>query len=123
MIPQFNVLTGDSNTVIEGDCTTSSIGLHHQFPDNSFQHGYLVFNNGPGATLAGYWSAIQQNKGNTVGSVNANQFILYTPLPWPPTPVVGGMGDTFYVSATAPINQADGEYFGFPYVPAPITAI
>lgn len=123
VIPQFNVLRGDSNTVVEGDCTTASIGLHYQFGDNVFQHGYIFFNDGPGATLAGVWSAIQQNKGNVVAGVNANQFILYTPLLFPPTPFVAGSGDSFFVSATAPINMADGEYQGFPYVPNPTLAI
>ena len=123
VVPQFNVLTGDSNTVVEGDCTTASIGLHYQFGTNVFQHGFMVFNSGPGSTLGGVWAAIQQNKGNVVNAVNANQFILFQNLPWPPTPYSGGSGDTFYVSATAPINVADGEFVGFPYVPASITAI
>jgi hypothetical protein len=123
LIPQFNVLTGDSDTVIEGDCTTAGIGLHYQFGDNVFQHGYMVFNDGPGATLAGVWSAIQQNKGNTVGAVNANQFILYAPLPWPPEPFAAGSGDTFFVSAAAPENLGDAEYWGFPYVPAPQSSL
>jgi hypothetical protein len=38
-------------------------------------------------------------------------------MPWTPNP-----GDVFYVSAHSPIDQADGDYYGFPYVPDPETA-
>jgi hypothetical protein len=49
-----------------------------------------------------------------------NQFVLYNPLPWTPTPGV----DKFFVSGTAPIDKGDGgEYTGFPYVPAPDLSI
>jgi hypothetical protein len=116
-IPQFNVVTGNSTTTIEGDCT--NLGPHQVFSTNAFQHGYMVFNNGPFATLAGVWSAIQQNVSVTIGGINYNQFLLYAPLPWAPTPG----SDTFYVSGASPINQADGTYFGFPYVPNPEAAV
>lgn len=116
-IPQFDVITGDSTTQVIGDCT--NVGPHHIFDTNKLQHGYLVFNDGPGATLAAVWSAIQQNVEVTIGGVHYNQFVLYAPLPWPPTPGV----DTFYVSAASPINQSDGDYIGFPYVPSPEAAV
>ena len=123
-IPQFNTIIGDSNTVVEGQGIGSGGGgADYIYGTDVFQLGYMVFNGGPGSTLAGVWSAIQQNKSINIGGHNYNQFILYAPLPWPPTPVVAGSGDTFYVSAAAPINQADGEYFGFPYVPAAQNAI
>ena len=50
-IPQFSVVTGDSTTQVNGDCT--NIGPHHIFSTNALQHGYLVFNEVPGATLGG----------------------------------------------------------------------
>jgi len=114
-IPQFDVITGDSTTQVNGDCTTAGY-THHVFGANDFQHGFLVFNGG--GTLDGVWSAIQQNVEVIIGGVHYNQFLLYAPLPWPPTPGV----DTFYVSAASPINQADGDYGGFPYIPSPEAA-
>ena len=76
----------------------------------------MVFLSGTGATLAGVWSAIGANGAYTDGDGNKHSiFKIYTPLPWAPTPGV----DSFYVSMTAPANAADGDYFGFPYVPAP----
>ena len=45
--------------------------------------------------------------------------MIFSPLPWPPTPGV----DTFYVSTTAPINVGDESYYGFPYVPNPTQAV
>lgn len=47
-----------------------------------------------------------------------NSFRLYSELPWPPA-----IGDPFYVSAAFPLNQDDGEYVGFPFVPAPENAL
>jgi hypothetical protein len=80
----------------------------------------MVFLAGPGATLAGVWSAIGNNGSFTDGSGNHHSaFSIYSPLPWAPTPGV----DKFYVSPAAPINISDGDYFGFPYVPAPTTAV
>ena len=92
---------------------------HSILADNVAQHGFLVFNSGPKATLGGVWSAIQQNVSVTISGTPYNQFVLYAPLPWPPTQGA----DTFYVSGASPINQADGDYFGFPYVPSPISAV
>jgi hypothetical protein len=121
VIPQFNVVAGDSPNVVIGDCT--NIGPHHQFKTNVLRGGYLVFNAGAGATLGPTnWSAIQENVGITIGIENyLNQFILYAPLPWPPTPFGGGEGDTFYVSAPAPVDQSDDPeaFDGFLYVPNP----
>jgi hypothetical protein len=113
-IPQFSVAAGPSITEINGACTTDPGQV---FDANAFQGGFLVFNSGPGATLAGVWSAIQGNIRVTIAGTDYNQFNLYQPLPWPPTPGV----DTFYVSAASPINKADGSYYGFPFVPAPET--
>ena len=122
-IPQFNVLQGDSPTEVIGDMTYPDV--HSILNANVCQHGYLVFNSGPNATLGGVWASIQQNVKITLpGGYNSpnsdyNQFILYTPLPWTPTPGL----DTFYVSGQAPIDQSDGDYYGFPYVPNPQLAV
>lgn len=116
-IPHFSVVTGDSTNEINADQTSPH--AHGILSTNVAQHGFLVFNSGPGATLAGVWSAIQQNTRVTIAGTDYNQFLLYAPLPWPPTPGV----DTFYVSGAAPINQQDGSYFGFPYVPNPELAV
>lgn len=110
-IPQFNVITGSSINAIVGDETFPT--AHDILGTNVVRGGFLVFNSGVGATLAGLWSPILQNV-STGGPTPYNQFVLSVPLPWPPTAGV----DTFYVSAAAPINQADGSYQGFPYVPA-----
>lgn len=75
---------------------------------------------GAAGTLAGYWSAIGGNGEYTDGGgIHHSAFTLFAPLPWAPTAGV----DRFYVSPAAPINIADGDYFGFPYVPAPTTAV
>ena len=126
-IPQFNVGAGSSTNAIIGIQTFPNAGetLH----TNSVQGGFLVFNtiqpnpdvNPPvlGSTLGGVWSAILQNattqSGGSGGGHDEDQFILASPLPWPPVP---GQ-DTFYVSAAAPINKSDGSYLGFPYLPSP----
>jgi hypothetical protein len=115
VIPQFNVIAGDSPTQVIGDCT--NIGPHHQFGTNVLRGGYLVFNAG-GTLGPTNWAQIQANFPITIGPANyLNQFILYQPLPFPPTPGE----DTFYVSAPSPIDQSeDSEAFdGFLYVPSP----
>jgi|GEM_PF-2883027 len=115
VIPQFNVIAGDSTTVIIGDCT--NIGPHHQFGTNVLRGGYLVFNKTGGALGPSNWSAIQENVGVTIGAMNyLNQFILYRPLPQPPIPSV----DTFYASAPAPVDQSDDPeaFDGFLFVPS-----
>lgn len=118
VVPQFATApSGSSTRLILGDC--SNIGPHQIFAANAFQYGFIVFNDGVGATLARAWSAILNSKDVIVGGVHYNQFELYAPMPWAPTPAV----DTFYVSAAYPINKVDGSYYGFPYVPAPESAI
>ncbi len=114
-IPQFNVIAGSSPNVIIGDCI--NIGPHHQFGTNVLRSGYLVFNAG-GTLGPTNWSAIQENVGITIGAANyLNQFVLYAPLPFAPTPGL----DTFYVSAPAPVDQSDDPeaFDGFLYVPSP----
>jgi Uncharacterized conserved protein (DUF2163) len=115
-IPQFNVISGSTSTVLLLDCTFPT--AHQIFPSQSLNRGYLVFNGGAGATLAGVFRPIGANQNVLVGGVHYNQVQIYDALPWPPTPGV----DTCFVSAAFPLNQADGDYFGFPYVPDPETA-
>lgn len=116
-IPQFNVIAGSTPTNLILDCTFPT--AHQIFAQNILSRGYLVFNGGAGATLPGVFSAIGTNQDILVSGIHYNQVILYTPLPWPPTPGV----DTCFIAAPFPLNQADGSYFGFPYVPAPEQAV
>lgn len=118
-IPQFSVAVGSSTNVIVGIQTSPNPGA--TLDTNSVRGGFLVFNGGPGTTVGGMWSSILQNVGVTSsgggtggGGIHENQFILANPLPWPPS-----LTDSFYVSGSAPINAADGQYIGFPYVPNP----
>jgi hypothetical protein len=117
-IPVFECVAPSTQTYIVADCTEPSAG--RIYSGNLFSGGYMVFLSGPGATLAGAWSAVGQNGEWVDGHGNHHsQFIIYNPLPWPPTPGV----DKFYISKTAPINVGDENFFGFPYVPAPTQAV
>jgi hypothetical protein len=117
-IPVFSCIRPSSATYIVADCISPSAGKIYS--GDLFAGGYMVFLSGPGATLAGAWSAIGQNGEWTDGNGNHHsEFVIYSPLPWPPTPGV----DTFYVSTTAPINVGDEGYYGFPYVPNPTQAV
>lgn len=121
-VPVFACFTGSSDDQVIADCTSPSAG--RIYSGNLFAGGYMVFLSGPGATLAGAWSAISGNGEYTDGDDNDHSiFTLYSPLPWPPTPFTDGAGDTFYVSTTPPINLGDEGYYGFPFVPAPQQAV
>ena len=117
VIPQFNAIAPSSINVVVGDQTSPV--PHSILNPNVAQHGFLVFNAGPNATLGGVWSAIQQNVSVTIAGTPYNQFVLYAPLPWPPTQGA----DTFYVSGASPINKSDGSYYGFAFVPNPTAAV
>lgn len=114
-IPIFNVIGGGATTNTQLLLDEISPTPHHIYTTNRVQQGFVVFLAGTGATLAGVWSSIQSNHQYTVNGTNYNLVQLYSPLPWPPTPGV----DKCYISAAAPINRADGDYYGFPYVPSP----
>jgi hypothetical protein len=116
--PTFSVFDGSTTNIILAD--TLSPTANHIYDTDVFVAGYMVFLDGPGATLPGVWSAIGGNLEFTDGHANNhNQFNIYTPLPWAPTPGV----DTFYVSTAAPINFGDDANFcGFPFVPQPSSA-
>lgn len=117
-LPTFAIYTGSTPNVLLGDCLSPT--ANKIYGDHKFDEGYLVFLDGPGATLSGAWSKIGHQTGFVDGTGNHhNQFQIYAPLPWAPTPAV----DKFYVSATAPINLGDASYYGFPYVPSPENAV
>lgn len=117
-IPVFSCIRPSTETYIVADCLSPV--ARKVYSGDLFQGGYMVFLSGPGATLAGAWSAIGQNGNWTDGyGNNHSEFVIYSPLPWPPTPGV----DTFYVSKTAPLNLTDEDYYGFPFVPLPQAAV
>lgn len=126
-VPYFTVFTGSTTNVIYGD-VLPPYGTHHIFnttPPGAFAYGYLVFVDGPGSTLGGFWSPVLTSSEFTDGLSNHhNQFVLYKQMPWAPTPWTGSSGDQFYVSAKPPMTQTDATafgipYYGFPYVPDP----
>lgn len=99
-VPQFSVIADATSTVaVTGAETSPNPG--QVFAQNHLAGGFLVFNGGPGTTLARVLSRIAANNVQISGSDRWNNFVLYDPLPWVPTPGV----DTFYVSASSPINQ------------------
>ena len=118
-VPQFNVIGPASPNVLILDNTSGGGGAHHIYGANVLQHGFVMFNYGPNATLGGQYSAIAQNVSVTVGLTNYNQIVLFTPLIFPPTPGV----DTCFISGPAPINSTDGDYGGFPFVPSPLSSV
>jgi hypothetical protein len=114
-VPTFTVAAPSTETNILGVCTGPT--ANKIYGDDKFKYGYLVFTSG---SLAGFWSAVatSNNFQPIPGGPHYNQLIVYSPFPWDPT-----AGDQFYVSTHFPIEQADGSYIGFPYVPAPETAV
>lgn len=116
--PTFEVITGSTPISIICDCLSPT--ANKIYSGNLFAAGYMVFLDGPGATLPGVWSAIGGNGAYKDGNGNNHSiFSIYTALPWAPTPGV----DKFYVSPAAPINFSDGQYFGFNFVPQPTTSV
>ena len=116
--PTFIAVEQSTAGTIIADCLSPTV--NKIYSGDLFVGGYLVFLSGVGATLAGVWSAIGNNGSFTDGNGNTHSiFSLYSPLPWAPVPHV----DEFYVSPTAPINIADGDFYGFPYVPSPQSAV
>ena len=117
-IPLFTSTRPSTTTSIVADCYSPEAG--RIYAGDLFTGGYMVFLPGDGATLAGAWSAIGENGEFTDGDGNHHSiFLIYSPLPWPPTPSV----DRFYVSKVAPLNLGDENYYGFPYVPMPQGAV
>lgn len=112
--PRFTVLAGSTETVLYADQLSPSAG---SVPGtNSLNAGYAVFD---GGSLQGMFSIIGRNLGwEDSGGHNHTEIQLTSSFSWAPE-----VGDTFYVSAAPALDQADGDYYGFPYVPAPETAV
>lgn len=104
-----------ANLVAQTGSTTQVIIADRTFPTDVLHGGFVVFSSAAGQSLGGFFSSIQSNL-NIAGKAHIT---LYQELPWPP---VAGV-DKFYVSAQAPMNLGDEEYFGFPYVPVPTQAL
>lgn len=117
-IPTFSCIRPSTNDYIVADCISPV--SRKIYSGNLFAGGFMVFLSGPGATLAGAWSAIGQNGAWVDGDGNNHsEFVIFSPLPWPPTPGV----DTFYVSKAPPINVGEEGYYGFPWVPIPTSGV
>jgi|SRR5579859_3918249 len=97
-VPQFDVIAGSTPSVIIGDETGPN--AHHIYGENAMRGWFLVFNGGGSSTLSRQLARIVSNIKVTFGSFHYNQITLYEPLPWAPTPG----DDTFYVSASSPVN-------------------
>lgn len=114
--PQMDIIEGSTNTTL---ICSSPIGPDSvTIIDDSLVNGFLIFNRAAGATLGGQWSTIQSNRKVTISGTDYIEIQLFKRLPFAPTPG----SDTVLVSGAAPVNLADGSYFGFPYVPDPETA-
>jgi len=102
VVPQFATFTGSTDTVLLGD-VQSPYGVHHIFGNHVFKRGWVIFLPVPGATLAGFYSAIADNIEFTDGiGGHHNQITVYGGFPWPPTPWSGTSGDQFILSAALP---------------------
>lgn len=117
-LPQFVVVAPTTNNLVTATCLSPSAGKI--YGNNKFQFGFIRFN--PGSSLAGFYSIVASNQNFKSGTVHYNQFTLYAPFPWSPSP-----GDTFYASIKPPQTLADAsaafEYYGFPSVPQPEGAV
>jgi hypothetical protein len=118
-IPRFNVIAGSTERVLILDCISPS--AHQIFGEDALHNGFLIFQSTGTSTVGGLWSAILGNKELVInpGDHHYNEITLCSPLPFAPSPGV----DTCLVSGAAPINQADGNFNGFPFVPTPEGAL
>ena len=114
VMPTFVVVAGSTTTQVNCNQVTPNAG---NVPSGGvFDDGFMVFSTA--SSLAGQYGVIGNNGVYVDGNGNSHTAIfLFNPLPWAPN-----IGDTFYVSAQNPVNQADGTYYGFPYVPAAETS-
>jgi len=105
IVPNFTVTTASQNQV-NGSGGTFAVG--------DFTDGFLYMTSGQ---LKGMWSVITGNSATLAGVTTFN---LSMPFPWSPA-----LGDTFYASSVYPLDKttAGANYFGFPFVPAPETAV
>ena len=118
VVPTFTVKAPSNTNLILGD--TIQPTAHKIYATGRFRVGYMVFL--AGSTLAGYWAAVANNSNYAAGGgIHYNEFQTFQSFPFAPTP-----GDTFYVSTQWPVDlgsSGPGQYFGFPYVPQPVTAV
>lgn len=110
-VPTFSVVTA-GNTSLNAQCNSPSGG--QIFGANVFQDGFIFFTSG---ALQGSFYTLTGNTSATISGTTYNHFMTYKRFP-----IIPSAGDTFYASATFPINQADGQYYGFPFVPDPSSA-
>jgi hypothetical protein len=118
-LAEFNIVAPTDTSNLLAVCTGPSANKIYGL--NKLQFGYIVF--AQGSTMAGYYAQIGQNDDfNAGGGVHYNQFLLYGALPFAPA-----VNDSFFVSAQFPLDQtaaqAAGVFRGFPYVPAPESAV
>ena len=103
-VPTFTVTSASASQITGSSGTNYTVG--------AFTDGYVYMTSG---SLTGMWSPITGNAA-TVSTNTA--FNLSVPFPSVPA-----AGDTFYASATFPNVQGGAQYFGFPFVPAPESAV
>lgn len=118
-VAKFSIITGSTQTkLITKQQSPDFDGI---FSNNELRGGFIVFDQGGSQTLGAAWSAIYANTRITVSGHDYNEIVLYTALPWAPTPGT----DTCYISRAFPLNQADSgtTYRGFPFVPNAASAI
>jgi|SRR5208282_1245828 len=113
-LPELQVVHVESDTIFDAEVITPGYS-GHIFTIHALQAGYVVFQQG--SSLAGLFSIIADNTSFTYLSVEENRIQTFSPFPWEPN-----VGDTFFISGASPIDQADGDYYGFPYVPSSATA-
>lgn len=116
-IPQFNCIIGSTQTKLYLQETSPT--ADHIFADNVLRGGFVAFNAGGSQTLGGIYGVIYANTRVTISSVDYNEIVLYAPLPWAPTPGT----DTAFISGSAPLDPADGQYQGFRRVPSPNSSV
>ena len=116
-LPLLDVIAGSTTNVLI--CRVASPNANHIYSTDELHNGFLIFYRGATATVGGSWSAILTNEEVVIAGNHYNHITLCTPLPLVPTPGL----DQCYLSISAPVNLADGNYAGFPYVPSPESAI
>ena len=118
-VPTFTVKAPSNTNLILGDTIQPTAHkIYADWPLPSRVRWFFL----AGSTLAGYWAAVANNSNYAAGGgIHYNEFQTFQSFPFAPTP-----GDTFYVSTQWPVDlgsSGPGQYFGFPYVPQPVTAV
>lgn len=116
-IPHFDTIAGSTTTAVI--VQESAPVFDNIYTPGSLVGNFLAFDKGGSQTLGGIWASIINNETVVVGGHNYNKLILYTPIPWVPTPGT----DTLYISGKPPLDSSQTGYQGFPRVPSPQAAI